>query len=105
MAARAVELLGDDVERIVVAAASRTGRRRGRLVAPYAIRNAILDELSMPTPIVREGEVEFVDPLTDAGTVGLQAGPPGLRPRYTIHSEQADGRRASVPATSASSSR
>ena len=89
MAARAVELLGDEVERIVVAAAGRDpDPPTGPLVAPYAIET-ILDELSMPTPVVRDGEVEFVDPLTDAGTVefGRPAGPaPTI---YTIHSEQA----------------
>ena len=89
MAARAVELLGDDVERIVVGAAGRDpDPPAGPLVAPYAIET-ILDELSMPTPVVRDGEVEFVDPLTDAGTV--EFGPPaGPAPTiYTIHSEQA----------------
>ena len=89
MAARAVELLGDDVERIVVGAAGRDpDPPAGPLVAPYAIET-ILDELSMPTPIIRDGEVEFVDPLTDAGTV--EFGPPaGPAPTiYTIHSEQA----------------
>jgi lysine 6-dehydrogenase len=89
MAARAVDLLGDDVERIVVAAAGRDpDPPTGPLVAPYAIET-ILDELSMPTPVVRDGQVEFVDPLTDAGTVefGRPAGPaPTI---YTIHSEQA----------------
>ena len=76
MAARAVELLGDDVERIVIGAAGRDpDPPAGPLVAPYAIET-ILDELSMPTPIIRDGEVEFVDPLTDAGTVefGLPGG-------------------------------
>jgi saccharopine dehydrogenase-like NADP-dependent oxidoreductase len=89
MAARAVELLGDDVERIVVGAAGRDpDPPAGPLVPPYAIET-ILDELSMPTPIVRDGEVEFVDPMTEAGTV--EFGPPaGPAPTiYTIHSEQA----------------
>ena len=89
MAARAVELLAGDVERIVVAAAGRDPEPpAGPLVAPYAIET-ILDELSMPTPIVRGGEVEYVDPLTDAGIV--EFGPPAepAPTIYTIHSEQA----------------
>jgi lysine 6-dehydrogenase len=89
MAARAVELLGDEVERIVVAAAGRDpDPPPGPLVTPYAIET-ILDELSMPTPVVRGGEVELLDPMTDAGTI--EFGPPaGSAPTiYTIHSEQA----------------
>jgi saccharopine dehydrogenase-like NADP-dependent oxidoreductase len=89
MAARAVELLGDDVERIVVGAAGRDpDPPSGPLVAPYAIET-ILDELSMPTPVVRAGEVVFLPPMSEAGTV--EFGPPaGPAPTiYTIHSEQA----------------
>jgi lysine 6-dehydrogenase len=89
MAARAVDLLGDDVERIVVAAAGRDpDPPSGPLVAPYAVET-ILDELSMPTPVVRDGEVVYLTPMTDAGTVefGQPAGP--AQTIYTIHSEQA----------------
>jgi lysine 6-dehydrogenase len=89
MAARAVELLGDDVERIVVGAAGRDpDPPAGPLVAPYAIET-ILDELSMPTPVVRDGEVMYVPPMSEAGTVefGPPAGP--AETIYTIHSEQA----------------
>jgi lysine 6-dehydrogenase len=89
MAARAVEILGDDVERIVVAAAGRDpDPPAGPLVAPYAVET-ILDELSMPTPVVRDGEVVYLAPMSDAGTV--EFGPPaGPAPTiYTIHSEQA----------------
>jgi lysine 6-dehydrogenase len=89
MAARAVELLGDDVERIVVAAAGRDPEPpAGPLVAPYAVET-ILDELSMPTPVVRDGEIVYLTPMTEAGTVefGPPAGPAATI--YTIHSEQA----------------
>ena len=89
MAARAVELLGDDVERIVIGAAGRDpDPPSGPLVAPYAVET-ILDELSMPTPVVRDGEIVYLPPISDAGTVefGTPAGPaPTI---YTIHSEQA----------------
>jgi saccharopine dehydrogenase-like NADP-dependent oxidoreductase len=89
MAARAVELLGDEVERIVVAAAGRDpDPPSGPLVAPYAVET-ILDELSMPTPVVRDGEVIYLAPLTDAGSVefGQPVGP--AQTIFTIHSEQA----------------
>jgi lysine 6-dehydrogenase len=89
MAARAVELLGDDVDRIVVGAAGRDpDPPAGPLVAPYALET-ILDELSMPTPVVRDGEVMYVPPMSEAGTVefGPPAGP--AETIYTIHSEQA----------------
>jgi lysine 6-dehydrogenase len=89
MAAHAVTRLGGRIDRIVVAAAGRDPNPpAGPLVAPYAVET-ILDELSMPTPVVRDGEHVFLDPLTDAGTVefGVPVGPaPTI---YTIHSEQA----------------
>ena len=43
----------------------------------------------MPTPVVRDGEHVFLEPLTDAGTVEFGE-PVGAAPTiYTIHSEQA----------------
>jgi lysine 6-dehydrogenase len=89
MATRAVELLGGPVERLVAAAAGRDpDPPAGPLVAPYAVET-ILDELTMPTPIVRGGRIEFLDPMTPAGTVafGDPVGPADTI--YTIHSEQA----------------
>jgi lysine 6-dehydrogenase len=89
MAAHAVTRLGGRIDRIVVAAAGRDPNPpAGPLVAPYAVET-ILDELSMPTPVVRGGEHVFLDPLTDAGTVEFGE-PVGPAPTiYTIHSEQA----------------
>jgi saccharopine dehydrogenase-like NADP-dependent oxidoreductase len=89
MAARAVELLGGRVERIVIGASGRDpDPPPGPLVAPYAVET-ILDELTMPAPVVRGGEVRFVDPRTPAGIVefGDPVGP--AETIYTIHSEQA----------------
>jgi lysine 6-dehydrogenase len=89
MAARAVELLGGDVERIVIGASGRDPEPPpGPLVAPYAVET-ILDELTMPTPVVREGEVRMLDPMTPSGVVefGDPVGP--AETVYTIHSEQA----------------
>jgi lysine 6-dehydrogenase len=89
MAAHAVERLGGRIDRVVVAAAGRDPNPPpGPLVAPYAVET-ILDELSMPTPVVRGGEHVFLAPLTDAGTVEF-GDPVGPAPTiYTIHSEQA----------------
>lgn len=89
MAAHAVSRLGGRIDRIVVAAAGRDPNPpAGPLVAPYAVET-ILDELSMPTPVIRNGEPVFLDPLTDAGTVEFGE-PIGAAPTiYTIHSEQA----------------
>jgi lysine 6-dehydrogenase len=89
MAAHAVELLGGRVERIVIGASGRDPEPPpGPLVAPYAVET-ILDELTMPAPVVRDGEVRFLDPRTPAGIVefGDPVGP--AETIYTIHSEQA----------------
>jgi lysine 6-dehydrogenase len=89
MAAHAVERLGGRIDKVVVAAAGRDPKPpSGPLVAPYAVET-ILDELSMPTPVVRGGQDVFLEPLTDAGTVEFGE-PVGSAPTiYTIHSEQA----------------
>jgi len=89
MAAHAVASLGGRIDRIVVAAAGRDPNPpAGPLVAPYAVET-ILDELSMPTPVVRDGEAVFLEPLTEAGVVEF-GDPVGAAPTiYTIHSEQA----------------
>ena len=89
MAARAVELLGGRVERIVVAASGRDPEPPpGPLVAPYAVET-ILDELTMPTPVVRDGEVRMLEPMTPAGVIefGDPVGP--AETVFTIHSEMA----------------
>ena len=89
MAAHAVSRLGGRIDRVVVAAAGRDpSPPAGPLIAPYAVET-ILDELSMPTPVIRDGEPVFLDPMTDAGTVefGEPVGP--AQTIYTIHSEQA----------------
>src|SRR6185437_11212267 len=59
------------------------------LVAPYAVET-ILDELTMPTPVVRGGEVQFLEPMTPAGVVefGDPVGP--AETIYSIHSEEAE---------------
>ncbi len=89
MAARAVELLGGQVERIVVAASGRDpDPPPGPLVAPYAVET-ILDELTMPTPVVRNGEVRMLEPMTPAGVVGFGDPVGPAETVFTIHSEMA----------------
>jgi len=89
MASHAVERLGGRIDKVVVAAAGRDPEPpSGPLIAPYAVET-ILDELSMPTPVVRGGEHVFLDPMTDSGVVEF-GDPVGPAPTiYTIHSEQA----------------
>jgi saccharopine dehydrogenase-like NADP-dependent oxidoreductase len=89
MAAHAVQRLGGRIDRVIVAAAGRDpDPPSGPLIAPYAVET-ILDELSMPTPVVRNGEAVFIEPMSDAGTVEFGE-PVGASPTiYTIHSEQA----------------
>ena len=89
MAARAVELLGGEVERIVVAASGRDPEPPpGPLVAPYAVET-ILDELTMPTPVVRDGEVQMLEPMTPAGVVEFGDPVGTAETVFTIHSEMA----------------
>jgi saccharopine dehydrogenase-like NADP-dependent oxidoreductase len=89
MAAHAVSRLGGRIDSVIVAAAGRDPEPPpGPLVAPYAVET-ILDELSMPTPVIRDGQPVFLEPLTDAGIVEF-GDPVGPTPTiYTIHSEQA----------------
>jgi len=89
MAARAVELLGGEVERIVIAASGRDPEPPpGPLVAPYAVET-ILDELTMPTPVVRDGEVQMLEPMTPAGVVEFGDPVGTAETVFTIHSEMA----------------
>jgi saccharopine dehydrogenase-like NADP-dependent oxidoreductase len=89
MAARAVELLGGEVERIVVAASGRDPEPPpGPLVAPYAVET-ILDELTMPTPVVRDGQVQMLEPMTPAGVVEFGDPVGTAETVFTIHSEMA----------------
>src|SRR5439155_20691265 len=89
MAAHAVERLGGRIDRVVVAAAGRDPNPpAGPLVAPYAVET-ILDELSMPTPVVRGGKDIFLAPLTDAGRVESVGPVGGASTAFTSHSGQA----------------
>jgi saccharopine dehydrogenase (NAD+, L-lysine-forming) len=93
MARRALSELGDSgegIESIEVAAAGRdpVTASDGRLRPPYAIQT-LLDELTLPPVVIRDGEPTEIEPLTDGGVIDY--GPPiGEAPAiYTLHSELA----------------
>ena len=80
----------DTVEELHVSAAATDPLPPGHtgLSAPYAIET-ILDELTMPAVVVRDGAVDEVPPLTDGGEIDLPE-PIGRRGSvYTLHSELA----------------
>jgi lysine 6-dehydrogenase len=93
MAARGVAELGDDpgpIESIDVAAAGRdpVAAADGRLRPPYSIQT-LLDELTLPPVVTRDGQEAEIEPLTDGGVIDY--GPPigESETIYTLHSELA----------------
>jgi saccharopine dehydrogenase-like NADP-dependent oxidoreductase len=89
MAAAAANRL-DSVDALHVWAAATDPTPPGHtgLSAPYAIET-ILDELTLPAVVVRDGQVGEVPPLTDGGPVTFPD-PIGARQSvYTLHSELA----------------
>ena len=85
MAARAIAEL-DSVESIDVSAASRDLDPPPGLSLPYALET-LIDELTLPPVVLRDGEPAEVEPLSDGGEVdfGEQIGVAGTI--YTLHSE------------------
>jgi saccharopine dehydrogenase (NAD+, L-lysine-forming) len=93
MAVRGVAELGDDpgtIESIEVAAAGRdpVTAQDGRLRPPYAIQT-LLDELTLPPVVTRDGHETEIEPLTEGGVIDY--GPPigEAETIYTLHSELA----------------
>jgi lysine 6-dehydrogenase len=85
MAARAAREL-DRVTRVRCASAGVDADPPRGLAAPYAIQT-LLDELTMPPIVVRDGVAEEVEPMTGGGTIAFPE-PVGERPSlYTLHSE------------------
>jgi lysine 6-dehydrogenase len=86
MALEAVRRLGAPAHTVDVAAAGRDPEPPPGLSLPYALRT-LLDELSMPPRVVRDGQAVELEPLTPAGTVDY--GPPigEADTIYTLHSE------------------
>src|SRR5437763_12095340 len=85
MAARAALEL-DRVTRVRCASAGFDADPPAGLAAPYAIRT-LLDELTVPPMVVRDGVAEEIAPMTDGGPIPFPD-PVGERPSlYTLHSE------------------
>src|SRR5207302_6194086 len=92
MARHAVDELGGPtrVQSTEVMAAGRDpgARDDGRLHPPYAIQT-LVDELTLEPIVIREGEPEPVEPLSDGGEVDY-GGPIGpAQTIFTLHSEMA----------------
>ncbi len=85
MAARAVTEL-DSVDSIDVSAASRDLDPPPGLSLPYALET-LIDELTLPPVVLRDGEAAEVEPLSEGGEVdfGEPIGVAGTI--YTLHSE------------------
>ena len=80
----------DRIERVRLASGSVTvsGESSEGFVVPYSIRT-ILDEVSFPAPVFRNGRIEFVPPLTEKEVFQFPE-PVGRVEGYrTIHSELA----------------
>jgi saccharopine dehydrogenase (NAD+, L-lysine-forming) len=89
LAAAAVARL-DTVDELHVSAAATDPLPAGHggLAAPYAIET-ILDELTMPAVVVRDGQIDEMPPLTDGGDLDLPEPIGRRRSVYTLHSELA----------------
>ncbi|HWF52418.1 MAG TPA: hypothetical protein VG294_17385 [Solirubrobacteraceae bacterium] len=88
MAARAAAVLGGAVDSVDVAAAGRDPRASGRFSPPYAVQT-LIDELTLPPVVLRDGQPVELEPLASGGE--LDYGPPigAVETIYTLHSELA----------------
>jgi lysine 6-dehydrogenase len=86
MAKVAAERLGGRAETIHVSAAGRDLDPPDGFSVPYALRT-LIDELTMPPVVLRDGKPGEIEPLADGGTVdfGEPIGASGTI--YTLHSE------------------
>jgi saccharopine dehydrogenase-like NADP-dependent oxidoreductase len=87
-AAAAGRLDSVDALHVWAAATDPTPAGHTGLSTPYAIET-ILDELTLPAVVVRDGEVGEVPPLTDGGPVTFPDPVGERRALYTLHSELA----------------
>jgi saccharopine dehydrogenase-like NADP-dependent oxidoreductase len=86
MAARAVQDLGEPPERIDVVAAGRDLDHPGGFSVPYALRT-LIDELTMPPVVLREGRPSELEPLSPGGTVRIPWPIGDAETVHTLHSE------------------
>jgi lysine 6-dehydrogenase len=86
MARRAVEELGGSADRVDVAAAGRDLDPPPGFSVPYALET-LIDELTLPPVVLRDGRPTEVEPLSDGGEADFGS-PIGVTPTiYTLHSE------------------
>jgi lysine 6-dehydrogenase len=86
MAAKAVRELGERPRSVEVVAAGRDLDPPAGLSVPYALRT-LIDELTLPPVVVRDGEPEEVEPLTAGGTMSFPEPIGEAETIYTLHSE------------------
>jgi saccharopine dehydrogenase (NAD+, L-lysine-forming) len=86
MAAKAVRELGEPPRRLDVIAGGRDLDPPGGLSVPYALRT-LIDELTMPPVVVREGEPLELEPLSDGGRVRFPEPIGDADTIHTLHSE------------------
>src|SRR5947199_412572 len=86
MAAVARRELGGEVERIDVSAAGRDLDPPPGFSVPYSLRT-ILDELTLPPIVVRDGEAAEVSPLEPGGAVDFGEEIGVAETIHTLHSE------------------
>jgi lysine 6-dehydrogenase len=87
MAARAMAEL-DSVEAIHIAAGGRDPQPSSPFSLPYALQT-LLDELTLPPVLLREGKPVEIEPLTSGGTVNYGEPIGDAETIYTLHSELA----------------
>jgi hypothetical protein len=86
MAVHAVRELGETPERVDVVAAGRDLEPPGGFSPPYAVRT-LVDELTMPPVVIRDGRVEEIEPLSPGGEVELPDPIGRAETIHTLHSE------------------
>jgi saccharopine dehydrogenase (NAD+, L-lysine-forming) len=86
MALAAVRRLGGSAKAVHVAAAGRDPEAPPGLSLPYALRT-LIDELTLPPVVVRDGRPVEVEPLSDGGVLDYGEPIGEAQTIYTLHSE------------------
>jgi len=86
MAAAAVRRLDDQPLRIDVLAAGRDLSPPDGFSVPYALRT-LVDEVTMPPVVLRDGQPHELEPLADGGTVSFPEPVGDASTIHTLHSE------------------
>ena len=86
MALKAVRRLGGEAQAVHVAAAGRDPEAPPGLSLPYALRT-LIDELTLPPVVVRDGRPVEVEPLSEGGVFDYGEPIGEAQTIYTLHSE------------------